>query len=63
MEYRSYSTQSGRLLLDAEFSKIMFLLGGIVERAHNNIPTVVKKMIIYIKKNLTKPLSLSEISS
>lgn len=63
MEYRSYSTQSGRLLLDAEFSKIMFLLGGIVERAHNNIPTVVRKMIIYIKKNLTKPLSLSEISS
>lgn len=63
MEYRSYSAQSGRLLFDAEFSKIMFLLGEIVERAHNNIPTVVKKMIIYIKKNLTKPLSLSEISS
>lgn len=63
MEYRSYSTQSGRLLLDAEFSKILFLLGEIVERAHNDIPTVVKKMIIYIRKNLTKPLSLSEISS
>ena len=41
----------------------MFVLGEIVERAHNNIPTVVRKMIIYIKKNLTKPLSLSEISS
>lgn len=63
MEYRSYFTQSGKLLLDAEFSKIMFLLGEVVEKAHNNIPTVVKKMIIYIKKNLTKPLSLSDISS
>lgn len=63
MDYRSYSTQSGRLLLDAEFSKIMFLLGETVENEHNNMPTLVKKMIIYIKKNLTKPLSLSEISS
>ena len=63
MEYRSYSTQSGRLLFDAEFSKIMFLLGEIAEQSRNNKSAVVKKMIIYIKKNLTKPLSLSGISS
>ena len=63
MEYRSYSTQSGRLLFDAEFLKIMLLLGEIVEKTYNYKSVVVKKMIIYIKKNLTKPLSLSEISS
>ena len=63
MEYRSYSTQSGRLLFDAEFSKIMFLLAEIAEQSRNNKSAVVKKMIIYIKENLTKPLSLSEISS
>ena len=63
MEYRSYFTPSGRLLFDAEFSKIMFLLGEIAEQSRNNKSAIVKKMIIYIKKNLTKPLSLSEISS
>ena len=41
----------------------MFLLAEIAEQSRNNKSAVVKKMIIYIKKNLTKPLSLSEISS
>lgn len=63
IEYRSYSTYSGRLLVDTEFLKIMIILGGATEKIHNNIPSVLEKMIIYIKKNLTKPLSLSDVSS
>lgn len=62
VEYRSYSTHSGRLLFDAEFFKIMLMLGEIEEKTHNNIPPILDKMITYIKKNLTKPLSLSDVS-
>lgn len=63
IEYRSYSTQSGRLLFDTEFLKIMLLLGEITEKTHKHMPLVLERMIIYIKKNLTKPLTLSEVSS
>ena len=34
-----------------------------MEKMHNHMPTVLEKMIIYIKKNLTKPISLSDVSS
>lgn len=63
IEYRSYSTYSGRLLVDTEILKIMLMLGEITEKTHNNMPSVLQKMIIYIKKNLTNPLSLSVVSS
>ncbi|MDD6735970.1 MAG: AraC family transcriptional regulator, partial [Clostridiales bacterium] len=63
LEYRSYSTYSGRLLIDTEFFKIMLMLGELMEKMHNRMPTVLEKMIIYIKKNLTKPISLSDVSS
>ena len=63
IEYRSYLTHSGRLLVDAEFRKIMLMIGEIAEKTHNyHMPPILEKMIIYIKKNLTKPLSLSEVS-
>ena len=61
IEYRSRSTHAGRLLVDAEFMKIMLILGEISEKTYNRIPPVLERMIICIKKNLTKPIRLSEL--
>lgn len=63
IEYRSYSTYCGRLLIDTEFLKIMLILGEIAEKKHIYIPYTLEKMIIYIRKNLTKPIGLSDVSS
>lgn len=61
VEYNSYLTQTGRLLIDTEFFKIMLMLGSVSERTSSELPAALEKMIIYIKKNLTKPISLSKM--
>ena len=60
--YRAGFTKTDRLLLDAEFFKILLTLGGIEESKRAKLPVQVEKMITYIRKNLTKPLSLRDVA-
>ena len=63
VEYQSHATNAGRLLIDIEFLKIMLILGESIEKIYKNTPPIIEKMCIYIRKNITKNLTLSEISS
>ena len=63
VEYQSRKTHASRLLIDVEFSKIMLILCESLEKTHDTIPPIIEKMCAYIRKNITKNLTLSEISS
>ncbi|MBR6524803.1 MAG: AraC family transcriptional regulator [Clostridia bacterium] len=62
-EHNAHGTMAGRLILDMEFLKIMLLLGEVTEfeNRSNNYPPALDKMIVFIKKNLTKPITLSDL--
>jgi AraC-like DNA-binding protein len=63
VEYQSNITNSQRLLIDIEFLKIMLILGSSFEKTYNNYPPVIEKIRVYIRKNITRNLTLEEISS
>jgi AraC-like DNA-binding protein len=61
-EYRMHGTHTGRLLLDTEFYRILLTLAEIVEYQQQAVhPSTLGKIHLYIKQNLTKPLSLQTI--
>ena len=62
-EYSARTTHAARALLDAEFLKILLILGEITEQQSGNTPTpaALSKMLIYIKKNLTRPITLAQL--
>ncbi len=62
-EYASHGTHAGRLLLNNEIYKILLTIAEIVEleQKQNTLPLTLDKIILYIRKNLTKPLSLKNI--
>lgn len=62
-EHNAHGTMAGRLILDTEFQKILLLIGEITEfeNRSNNYPPALDKMIVYIKKNLTKSISLADL--
>lgn len=62
-EYNASGTRIGQLLLDTEFLKILLMIGEMTELQNQSqaIPASLQKMIVYIKKNLTSSLSLSDI--
>ena len=62
-EHNANGTMAGRLILDAEFLKIMLLLGEATEFEHrsNTYPPALDKMIVYIKKNMTKSFTLTDL--
>lgn len=62
-EHNAHGTMAGRLILDTEFFKIMLLLGEVTEfeNGSNSSPPALDKMIIFIKRNLTKPITLSDL--
>lgn len=63
IECISVRTRTGRIMTDVEFLKIMLILGDAYENKNYELPPVLEKMIAYIRTNLTKPLSLKDISS
>lgn len=62
-EYHARGTHTGQKLLECEFLKILLRLADIAERARqdNPLPSALNRIMIYIKKNLTRPLGLDEI--
>ena len=64
-EYNAHGTHAGRLLLDTEFLKILLMVGEITELNNQTktIPSSLERMIVYIKKNLTRPLGLSDVAA
>ena len=62
MEYNANSTHVSRLLLDTEFLKILLLMSELSEKPTASYPKSLQNMLVYIKKNLTTPIRLSEIS-
>ena len=61
IEYNSSMSHTERLLMDTEFLKIMLLVGTVAEKSTSQLPATLKKMIVYIKKNLTNSISLSDV--
>lgn len=63
VEYNSGGTFSQRLALDLELSKILLLLSQIEERNTKAVPypLVMERMLTYIRKHLTEPLTTSEV--
>ena len=57
------ATYSGRLAIDTELSKLLLLLAEILERQHFTLvyPMVLVQMLEYIRKNLTKSITSSEL--
>lgn len=62
-EYSVRETYAARMLLDAEFLKILLLLGEITELQNRDtaIPAALNRMLLYIKKNLTQQITLSQL--
>lgn len=62
-EYIARGTHAGRRLLDLEFQKILLTLADLTEAQHqsNALPAALSRLIVYIKKNLTKHMSSMEI--
>lgn len=62
-EFNAGGTFSQRLALDFELSKILLLLSQIEERKTKAVsyPLVMERMLTYIRKHLTQPLSTSDV--
>lgn len=61
VKYKSGLFPTERLLLDAEFLKILLLIGINTEKSIFPLPLTLRKMMSYIQNNLTSKLSLSGI--
>ncbi len=62
MEYNTRGTRTGRLLTDTEFFKILLSLSELSNKPAVSYPKPIQTMLIYIKKNLTQSIRLSDIS-
>lgn len=62
-EYSVRESYAARMLLDTELLKILLLLGEVTELQTRNtaMPAALNKMLIYIKKNLTQQITLSQL--
>ncbi len=62
IDYHARGSRTGQQLLECEFLKILLMLSDIEERQQNSVlPTVLSRMIVFIKKNLTRPLGVEDI--
>ena len=63
INHASDVTHTARLLLNAEFQRILILLGGICEHNCQNqpLPQTLDKILLYIRAHLNSPLSVREI--
>lgn len=61
--YHAYGSYIGQRMLECEFLKIMLTLTEIGERQQQPAewPKALERMVVFIKKNLTRPLGLEEI--
>lgn len=60
-EYDFRKTNSGRILLEASFMKLLACLQQITEKP--GYPLQLNKMMLYVRRNLTRPIRLSELSA
>ena len=61
-DYQARGSYTGQRLLECEFLKILLMLADIGEQKQaDGWPTVLSRMVIFIKKNLTRPLGVEEI--
>ena len=62
-EYHARGSAVGQRLLECEFLKILLTLADVAEReaGMQHHPTALSRMMVYIKKNLTKPITPPEI--
>lgn len=61
-EYAASGTRIGRLLINAEFYKILLTLSDMIEREEQtSVPSTIHRIQLYIRRNLTQPLGLRHI--
>lgn len=62
-EYHAKSSSVGQRMLECEFLKILLILADITERKGyaDRQPTALSRMVIFIKKNLTRPIGPPEV--
>lgn len=65
VDLHASGSYTGRLALDMELNKVLFLLAWILERRHHtaSYPMVLDQMLEYIRSNLTKPMTTAELCS
>lgn len=58
------TSHAARMLLNAELQRIVVMLSGIgeAEQDSEQLPTMLNKIIVYIRKNLTGPLLVSDLA-
>lgn len=62
IDYHARGSHTGQMLLECEFLKILLMLADIGEQQQNSgTPTALSRMIVFIKKNLTRPLGVEDI--